>query len=69
MKELCDILPELSRKTVQNVFWDYASLEPPMVFLSDEKWPDDTWETVENDTKVHLTMYVDPVIRLFSRIY
>ncbi|KAF7793518.1 hypothetical protein EIP86_004632 [Pleurotus ostreatoroseus] len=49
--DLLAIMPELSTKTVHNVFWDYSNLEPPILFLSEGKWPEEKWES----TTVSLT--------------
>lgn len=49
-------MPELSTKTVNNVFWDYANLEPPILFLPNEKWPEEKWENNGSGTTVSLTL-------------
>lgn len=56
-EDLHAVIPELATKTVNDVFWDYASLEPPIIFLRKEKWPGDKWETDGSSTRIHLTMY------------
>lgn len=66
-EDLHVIIPELATKTVNNIFWDYASLEPPIIFLRKEKWPGDKWETDGSSTRIHLTMYVQFIYLLSLR--
>lgn len=61
MEDLRAVMPELRTKTVNNVFWDYASLEPPIVFLPKEKWAEEKWQTHGSNTTISLTLCVMPL--------
>ncbi len=61
--DLHEIIPALSTKMRNRIFFDDASLEPPIMFIEEKQgWPEDKWEDKENGI-LNLSMYA--LISLF----